>query len=122
MDIVKLGSLIREQRNERKMSTAKFAEAVDLSAVYLGEVERGERMPSLKTFVKIANFIGMSADYLLRYEMDSAKPHVFNEITEKTKDLTPPQLKMVKDVVYTVVDNMEAIDKRNAEYYKDEND
>lgn len=115
MDISILGSRIREHRKARKMSTDKFAEAVGLSSVYLGEIERGEGVPSLKTFTMIANYLGLSADYLLSYELVAAKPYVYDEIAEKTKDLTPQQLKMVKDIVFTVVDNFRAIDKSNAE-------
>jgi len=119
MDITIIGSRIREQRKTRKMSTEKFAEAVGLSTVYLGEIERGERVPSLKSFTAIVNYLGISADSLLSYELIAAKPYVYDEITEKTKDLTPQQLKMVKDIVFTVVDNFKAIDKHNAELNED---
>ena len=115
MDLTILGTRIREQRKARKLSTDKFAEAVGLSAIYVGEIERGERMPSLKTFTKIANFFELSADYLLCHELVAGKPYVYDEITEKTKDLTPQQLKMVKDITFAVVDNFKAIDKSNEE-------
>ena len=115
MDTTVIGSRIREQRKKRKQSTEKFAEAVGLSTIYLGEIERGERVPSLKSFTKIANYLEMSADHFLCYELVAAKPFVHNEISEKTKDLTPQQLKMVRDIVYAMVDGFRVIDMSNAE-------
>ena len=40
------------------MTREKFSEAVDVSDVFLGQIERGERAISLKTLKKIVNFTG----------------------------------------------------------------
>jgi len=111
MDKEVLGARIREQRKALNLTLEKFAEAVGIGLVYLGEIERGDKMPSITTFIKIVNNLGLSADYLLRDELVAAKPLVLNEVTEKMQDLTPPHLKMVKDVVVTMVDNFIAAQK-----------
>jgi len=108
MDKTILGARIREERKQRKMTLEKFAEMAGIGTVYLGEIERGDKMPSINTFIKIVNNFGLSADVLLRDEVVAAKPYVFDEITEKVKDLSPQQLKMVKEVVFVMVDNMNA--------------
>jgi len=109
MDRVTLGGRIREERKKRKQTLAEFAETAGIGTVYLGEIERGDKMPSINTFIKIANILDMSADILLRDEIVAAKPYVLNEITEKLQDLTPPQLKMVGDVVNAMLANFGAI-------------
>ena len=109
-----LGSRIREQRKERKMTLEKFAEAAGIGLVYLGEIERGDKMPSLSTFIKIVNNLGLSADFMLRDELVASKPIVLNEVTEKMQDLSPQHLKMVRDVVFTMVDNFLVVQRATA--------
>jgi len=111
MDKATLGARIREQRNIRKLSGDELSEKAEIGKSYLGEIERGERMPSLNTFIRIVNILGVSSDLLLRDAVDTAKPHVFNEITEGIKDLTPPQLRMVSDVVKSMTINFFRLEK-----------
>ena len=42
-----------------------MAEKTDLSANYIGMVERGEKIPSLETFISILNALEISADMVL---------------------------------------------------------
>ena len=60
--------------------------------------------------IKIINALDISADLLLRDEVAAAKPYVLNEITERMKDLTPTQLKMVNDVFEAMLVNMNVSD------------
>jgi transcriptional regulator with XRE-family HTH domain len=106
MDKVTIGKRIREQRKKMNLTLEKFAEMSGIGLVYLGEIERGGKMPSINTFIKMVNAFDISADILLRDEVTAAKPYVLNEITERMKDLTPPQMKMIKDVMYAMLDNM----------------
>ena len=108
-----IGSRIREIRKERNLTLEKFADLVGIGTVYLGEIERGDKMPSIKTFIKLVNNLDLSADFLLRDELIAGKPHVFNEITEMVKDLSPKNLKMVKDVVRSMVENMAYSNKQD---------
>ena len=38
---------------------------IDISSVFLGQIERGERSLSIKTLSKIVKFTGASTDYIL---------------------------------------------------------
>ena len=42
-----------------------MAEKTDLSSNYIGMVERGEKIPSLETFISILNALEISADMVL---------------------------------------------------------
>ena len=62
---IDVGERIRKIRKELKMNREKFSEMIDISDVFLGQIERGERSLSLKTLCKIVSFTGSSTDYIL---------------------------------------------------------
>ena len=115
MDKETMGKRIREQRKKQKLTLEKLSDAAEIGLVYLGEIERGLKMPSTNTLIKIINALDISADVLLRYEIEAAKPHVFNDITERMKDLTPQQLKMVSDVLNAMLANMGQLEPEDDE-------
>lgn len=107
MDKVTLGLRIREARQERGFSRQVLAEKADTGEVYLGEIERGLKMPSLNTFIRIVEALNTSADYLLRDEVTSGKKYIFDEITKKLQDLTPKQRKTVIDILDAYIKNLD---------------
>lgn len=60
-----IGDRIRKSREDLKMNREIFSEMIDISDVFLGQLERGERSLSSKTLVKLVNYTGLSADYFL---------------------------------------------------------
>ena len=65
MNSALIGKRIRAMREERGWKQEVFAEKVGLSPTYIGMIERGEKIPKLETFVRIANVLNVSADLLL---------------------------------------------------------
>ena len=96
MDKVELGAKIREVRKECGYTQEKLAEMADIGTMYLGEIERGEKMPSLKIFIQLIESMNVSADYILRNELSSGKEYVFDEITRRLEKLTPKQRKAAR--------------------------
>lgn len=62
---IEVGERIRNIREELKMNREKFSEMIDISDVFLGQIERGERSLSLKTLCRIVSFTGVSTDFIL---------------------------------------------------------
>jgi transcriptional regulator with XRE-family HTH domain len=62
---IEVGERIRNIRKELNMSRESFSEAIDISDVFLGQIERGERSLSLKTLCRIVKFTGTTTDYIL---------------------------------------------------------
>lgn len=62
---LQIGERLRKIREDLKMSRETFSEMIDISDVFLGQLERGERSLSLKTLCRIVSFTGTSTDYLL---------------------------------------------------------
>ncbi len=65
MNDIEVGNRIRQIRKEFNMNRETFSEMIDISDVFLGQLERGERSLSTKTLIKIINFTGYSSDFIL---------------------------------------------------------
>jgi transcriptional regulator with XRE-family HTH domain len=115
MDKVILGRRIREQRELQGINQEKFAEMVEISNVHLSEIERGRKTPSMEAFIRIVNALDTPADYLLRYEVKTMKHVIFNEITEKMKDLPPEQIDFITDLFNISLKNFPNFGKKTEE-------
>ena len=62
---LEVGERIRNIREDLKMNRETFSEMIDISDVFLGQIERGERSLSIKTLCRIVSFTGNSTDYIL---------------------------------------------------------
>ena len=83
-----LGQRIREQRKEKGWTIEQFAERVDLSANYVGDLERGVKIPKLETFIRIVEVLDVSADVLIRDSVPSAS-HVADDELRPMRPLAP---------------------------------
>lgn len=106
MDHKTLGIRIREARKSQKMTQEALAEKIGIGTVYLSELERSLKTPSLEIFVRIVEALDVSADYLLRDEVEAGKIYVFDDITKKMEGFTPQQRKLVSDIVDTCLKNL----------------
>ena len=57
----KFGDVIRRMRSERRMSQEALAEAADISADYLGFIERGENVATFTVILKLARALNVDA-------------------------------------------------------------
>jgi transcriptional regulator with XRE-family HTH domain len=64
MNVREVGSFIRSQRTNAKMSLRKLSAAVGVSIPYLSQVERGLRRPSAEILQAIAKGLRISAETL----------------------------------------------------------
>lgn len=59
------GDTVRELRKRAELSQMALAEKAGLTLNYVGEVERGEKLASLETIVRLATALGMTGGELL---------------------------------------------------------
>ena len=86
-DNLEVGERIRKIREDLKMNREKFSEMIDISDVFLGQIERGERSLSIKTLCKIVYFTGSSTDYILfGNESNNTTINKINRILSKSSD------------------------------------
>ena len=91
MDRVALGKRVREARNKSGLTQEVLAERVDIAVSYLGEIERGEKTPSLDVLISIAESLEISCDYLLRDSVEAGTVYVDADISRKLAGLTRKQ-------------------------------
>jgi len=65
MDYIDLGRRVREMRKQQKMTQEELAAKVNISASFLGHVERGSRVASLETLVALCEALHAEPNYLL---------------------------------------------------------
>lgn len=106
MDKKDLGLRLRDLRIEANYTQEELAEKADMSTVYLGEVERGQKVIGVDKFINIVKALGVSADYVLCKELPTGEPYVFDEITEKLKKLDPKQRKTAIDILDGYLKNL----------------
>ena len=107
MDKAALGQKFRDVRKKKGYTQHALAEMADIGNVYLGEIERGLKMPSLNTFIKLIEALDISADYILRDELTSGKEYLYEEIAQKMQDLTPRQRKTAIDILDAYLQNLQ---------------
>lgn len=60
-----VGEVIRELRKEYKVSQEKLAEGIESHQVYISEIEKGDKLPSLIILRNIAKFFSLSLTELV---------------------------------------------------------
>lgn len=106
MDKVELGKKLREARNKASLTQEALAEKAEIGVMYLGEIERGIKMPSMKSFIKIIIALDISADYVLRDELPSGREYVLDDVTEKLSKLTPQQRKGAVEILDAYINTL----------------
>lgn len=99
-----LGQRIRQQRQLKGLTMEQLAEMVGLSKNYISMIERGEKVPSTSTLVKIINGLHISADILLCDEVVAVKGVVDEELDRRMRALDPHQRKAVLAILDSVLD------------------
>lgn len=106
MDKAALGQKIREARLKKGYTQQALAQEAGIGIMYLGEIERGIKMPSMRIFIKLIEALDISADYILRDELTSGESYIYDELTEKLKNLTPRQRKTAADILDAYIKNL----------------
>ena len=102
MKLDTIGKNIRKFREIKKLRQEDWAEKTDLTTNYIGMIERGEKIPSLETFINILNSLGVSADMVLSDVLDNGYTVKDSLLNEKLEKLVPED----RNRIYEVIDTM----------------
>ena len=91
IDYQTMGTKIRQKRKELGLTQEKVSEKLDLSESFYSRIERGERVLSLETLMKIAGFYNLSLDYLLLNTVRSGIADVQAELDDIFSSVNPSQ-------------------------------
>lgn len=102
MKLDTIGKNIRKFREIKKLRQEDLAEKTDLTTNCIGMIERGEKIPSLETFINILNSLGVSADMVLSDVLDNGYTVKDSLLNEKLEKLVPED----RNRIYEVIDTM----------------
>ena len=88
MDMIAIGSTIKEARERAHLTQEELAEIIDISPTHMSVIERGVKTPKLDTFVKIVKALNLSADALLLDGMDQVNDSIVAELSVRLGRLT----------------------------------
>lgn len=99
---IDIGERIKTVRKGLHLTQDQLAEKSGLSSNYIGQLERGERSPSLKTLSRIARSLGVDADYLVKVPQSDIETKL-REIRRLTR--TPENLDKVVKIARIIFDS-----------------
>lgn len=105
MDYRTIGANLRKIRVQKKLRQEDVAEKANLSVNYVGAVERGERLPSLETFIALLNAIDGSADLVLCDVLKNGYIIKSSVLTDKLKYIKQDKLELIYKVIDTLLEN-----------------
>lgn len=68
-----VGMVIQRQREKKGLSQEVLSSFADIGRTHLSAIERGMRKPTLETFFKISEALGMNASDLMKAIEDEIK-------------------------------------------------
>lgn len=104
MDASAVGIRIRTAREQARMTQEDLAEALDMSPTHISVIERGLKSPRLDTFVKLANVLHVSSDFLLQDVVDHASDGIASELSIAIAKLPPEEQRRILNAVRALVE------------------
>ena len=99
-----LGKKIRRLRINNCLSQARLAEVVDVSTNYIGQIERGDRTPSLETTIALCNALHASVDYVVSDDISTRDDEIMTDIRAQLVKLTPDEKQYFYHAEYEKLD------------------
>ena len=106
-DISKIiGRRIRGFRKQKKLSQEALAEKCDLHPSYIGQLERGEKNPTVESVMKIAIGLGIPIEQLFS-NISCSEQEIENYIPDRISwllsDLQPQEQQIIYDLILTAL-------------------
>jgi transcriptional regulator with XRE-family HTH domain len=95
---------VRKLRRNSKLSLEKAAERGEITANFWGDVERGNKVPSLDTIVAMARGLNVSPRVLLSLEREDEERDLRKRIELLLGECSPEQLELIHRVVSVLVE------------------
>ena len=110
VNYVALGERIQQRRQQLGLSQQASAEKLDLSTSFFSRVERGEKVASLETLIKIANFFEFSLDFLLQDSINRGmSDNLQAELAQIFTDKNDEQIKRLVSWLKVLSENIDRL-------------
>ena len=110
IDYKALGAKLKQKRLSLGLTQEKVAEKLGLSESFYSRIERGDRVLSVETLVKVACFFDVSLDYLLLDATHSGvNDKLLVEIDAIFRDKSPSQATFLLNLLRVQSDNIDRL-------------
>lgn len=96
------GKRVAQLRKERGWKQKELADNADISITFLSEIENDKRTMGSNVLLRVADALGVSLDYIVKGELDSApakKPLTIPHELEKAAEEKGWSFKIIKDLL-----------------------
>ena len=105
IDYVARGKRIRAERRRQDLTQEQLAELADISESFMGHIERGGRVLSVETLVKIANALNLSIEYIVCGEYNYQPNTLPSEVHEALNKMSDRQRKVFLSMMKTLAEH-----------------
>ena len=106
LDSKSLGKKLKSYRAKAGWSLEECSEKIGISARYLADIERGDKVPKLETFVLILNTLVAPADDVLQDSLVAGYESKSNYILKKLEALDVTRRKQALDIFDSVISSL----------------
>jgi len=107
VDKLSMGDRIREARKKKGLTQERLAEQLDISVEFVGQIERGIKLPSMQVFMRMIEVLNVSADYILRDSVSTGQLFGDNAIGRKIENLKPKQKIALEALIDTYIQHLD---------------
>jgi len=101
VNYIEVGDRIRVEREKFDISREKFAELLELSPFFVGQIERGERNMSINTLINVSQCLHVSIDYLIFGEIQKAEEN--NSFQSLISKCSEKEIKVIEEVTKIIL-------------------
>lgn len=106
MDCKSIGKKLRSYRAKCGWSLKECSERIGISTRYLADIERGDKVPKLETFILILNTLTASADDVLQDSLAVGYEAKSNDIIRKLNVLDVTRRKQALAIFDSVISSL----------------
>lgn len=110
-----IGKKIRQIRRKQNLTQEELGEKANLHYSYIGQMERGDKIPSLKTLNRIAKALNVGLDYILegplKYSPASSAEDAINEFVHILRTRPARQTEMLISICRNIIEELDACEK-----------
>lgn len=107
MDKKLLGNRIKIARKSIGFTGEQLAEALNINATYLRQIEAGLKTPSLPMFVDICNKVNASPNYLLGDSIENSSIDGIDILIDLWKKANPEQIRLITALVESALNSLQ---------------
>lgn len=81
------GEILRELRDDKKLSQSQLAKIIYVTTGTISNYENNRHLPDVDKLILLADYFGVTTDYLLGRSSSNLSPDVFNEPVSPDKTI-----------------------------------